>query len=467
MVKQYRKKEGFMGIEPNPNAISTDAQGNIWVGTIMGVAKFDLNKALHNDQEALLHFTDIAINHQDTTLPNEHVLSYKDNNITFHYLGIILTNPDHVNYRYMLEGFDEDWSPVTRQSSATYSNLPPGSYTFKVLAANSDGKWNQEAHALSFTITPPFWKTWWFTVLVILFCLTVLYYGDKIRTHRLKVAKKQLEKKVSERTQELAEKNDELARKNRDILDSIHYARRIQGAILPTEKELKAHLPNSFVFYQPKDIVSGDFYWMEMVNDTILFAAADCTGHGVPGAFMSIIGFNGLNKIVKEEKVTQPAEILDRLSHIVEDTLQYSDDYEVNDGLDIAICALDTKKMKLQYAGAFNPLYMIRSGELVETKADRKPVGRSVIAERSGKFSNHEIDIQPNDAFYIFSDGYADQFGGPKGRKFRYSQFKELLVSAHQNPMNKQKEIIDKAIKDWKGEIEQIDDMVIMGVKVV
>jgi ligand-binding sensor domain-containing protein/serine phosphatase RsbU (regulator of sigma subunit) len=467
IFKQHRKKEGFMGIEPNPNALYKDHHGDIWIGTIMGVAKFDLSKKLQNDQEALLHFSSLTLNYQNDSLPEDHALSYRQNNITFHFLGVSLSNPDHVNYSYLLEGFDSDWSPVTQHAFATYSNLPPGNYTFKVRATNNDGKWTEKPTTLTFSIIPPFWKTWWFYLLSAIFIVVVLFYGDRFRTKRLMEAKKQLEIKVVERTQELADKNDELAHKNREILDSIHYAKRIQGAILPTEKELKTHLPHSFVFYQPKDIVSGDFYWMAMVEEKILFAAADCTGHGVPGAFMSIIGFNGLNKIVKEEQITQPAEILNRLSAIVEDTLQYSDEFEINDGLDIAICALDSKKLKLEYAGAFNPLYMVRNGQLAETKADRKPVGRSIVMDPKKKFSNHEINIQKNDTFYIFSDGYADQFGGPNGRKFRYKQFKELLVTANKSPMEKQKDIIDTAIRNWQGEIEQIDDMVIMGVKII
>ena len=204
---------------------------------------------------------------------------------------------------------------------------------------------------------------------------------------------------------------------------------------------------------------------MERVGDKILFAAADCTGHGVPGAFMSIIGHNGLNKAVIENGICNPAAILDQLNVTVSKTLKQSGGEDVKDGMDIAMCCIDLNTMVLEYAGAFNPLYLIRDGELTVTKADRRPIG-SFVGEVHKKFTNHTIKLQKNDAIYIFSDGYPDQFGGPSGKKFRYKQFRELLIESNDKHHDEIHGHLENVINDWKGEIEQIDDIVVIGVKI-
>ncbi len=248
--------------------------------------------------------------------------------------------------------------------------------------------------------------------------------------------------------------------KNKEITDSINYAKRIQGAILPSIKTIKEHLPHSFILYQPKDIVAGDFYWLEHKDGKVLFAAADCTGHGVPGAMVSVVCNNGLNRSVREHGLTEPGKILDKTREIIIAEFEKSEE-EVKDGMDIALCSLDGNK--LQYAGANNPLWIIRNGEILEIKADKQPIGKYAA---NNPYTTHSIELEKGDSIYIFTDGYVDQFGGEKSKKYKAANFKKLLLSVQEKSMEEQKIIIDKTFKDWKGNLEQIDDVCVMGVRV-
>ena len=287
-----------------------------------------------------------------------------------------------------------------------------------------------------------------------------------MRTRKLKVAKKLLEDKVEERTEELAIKNAELAEKNKDITDSIRYAKRIQEAILPPENVIKTYFQNSFVFSKPKDIVSGDFYWLDKRGDEIMFAAVDCTGHGVPGAFMSIVGANILTQALNESKVIIPAKFLDKLNKGVSETLnQTSEDTRLRDGMDVALCTVNFKTMELQYAGAYNPLFIVRGKELIEIKADNIAIG-SYTEGQIQNYTNHTVPLQKGDTIYIFSDGYADQFGGPDGKKFKLAQFKTMLMNLSSMSMEQQQIALDRSIEEWRGVLQQVDDMLVIGVRV-
>ncbi|MCX6295308.1 MAG: SpoIIE family protein phosphatase, partial [Bacteroidetes bacterium] len=305
-----------------------------------------------------------------------------------------------------------------------------------------------------------------FYVFAVLFAIFGLYVFDKMRTRKLKIVKKILEEKVDERTEELAIKNAELAEKNKDITDSIRYAKRIQEAILPPEHVIKNAFQNSFVFSKPKDIVSGDFYWLEKKEDEILFAAVDCTGHGVPGALMSIVGSNILNQAVHENIAIIPARLLDKLNKGVSETLnQTSEDTKLRDGMDIALCSINFKSMELQYAGAYNPLLIIRGKELIEVKADNIAIG-SYTETQQQHYTNHIIPLQKGDTIYIFSDGFADQFGGPDGKKFKLTQFKTMLMNLNGVSMDQQKIALARSIDEWRGVLQQVDDMLVIGVRV-
>lgn len=252
--------------------------------------------------------------------------------------------------------------------------------------------------------------------------------------------------------------------KNIEIKDSINYAKRIQNAIFPSNALLNNTLKNGFVLYQPKDIVAGDFYWLQVLEKekSALFAVADCTGHGVPGAMVSVVCHNALNRAVREFEYTAPSKILDKVTEIVIETFEEGEE-EIQDGMDIALCNLNLETNKLEYSGANNSLYLIRNNELIETKADKQPVGKY---HEHKPFSNHVIDLQKGDTIYLFSDGYADQFGGEKGKKFMYKPFKRLLSEIHHLPMEEQKQKLIDTFNTWKGSLEQVDDVCIIGVRV-
>jgi serine phosphatase RsbU (regulator of sigma subunit) len=266
--------------------------------------------------------------------------------------------------------------------------------------------------------------------------------------------------------QQLEHRNSEITLQKKEITDSINYAKRIQESILPPLDTWKRMLPDSFIFYRPKDIVSGDFYWIEQKNDIVCFAAVDCTGHGVPGALMSVVGFNLLTQAINEVHLTKPSEILKHLDAGVTKTLRQSEEGKgVKDGMDLSLCSLNKTTMELQYAGAFNSLYYVRDGILTEIKADKFPIGVNINGNVD-EYTNHTVQLQKGDCVYLYSDGYADQFGGQKGKKFKYNQLKELLSQIASLPVDEQKQIISSRFDQWKGNLEQIDDVVIIGVKV-
>ncbi|MDQ3048239.1 MAG: tetratricopeptide repeat protein [Bacteroidota bacterium] len=264
----------------------------------------------------------------------------------------------------------------------------------------------------------------------------------------------------------LEHRNSEMALQKKEITDSINYAKRIQESILPPQDHWQKLLPESFIFYRPKDIVSGDFYWVEQREDVICFAAVDCTGHGVPGALMSVVGFNLLTQAVNEMKLSIPSEILKHLDHGVTKTLRQSEEGKgVKDGMDLSLCSLNLKTNELQYAGAFNSLYYFSKGVFHEIKADKFPIGVNIDG-KVDEYTNHTIQLEKGDTVYLYSDGYADQFGGPKGKKFKYNQLKELLKEIHSLSPENQKQVIEERFDSWKRELEQVDDVVIIGVRV-
>ena len=267
---------------------------------------------------------------------------------------------------------------------------------------------------------------------------------------------------ISRQKKEVEKQKDIVDYKNKEITDSITYAKRIQQAILPPTRVFKECLPNSFVLYKPKDIVAGDFYWLEVIDAVTIFAAADCTGHGVPGAMVSVVCNNAMNRAVREFDLRTPGKILDKTRSLVIETFAKSDE-DVKDGMDIALCSI--KGNVLNYAGANNPLWIIRNGELLATKADKQPIGHY---DDGKPYTNHEFELQLGDSIYLFSDGFADQFGGARDKKFTYRQFKELLLKIYQKNMNEQRDILDKTIEAWKQQSgsEQIDDICVVGVRI-
>ncbi|MFN8239826.1 MAG: SpoIIE family protein phosphatase [Bacteroidales bacterium] len=291
--------------------------------------------------------------------------------------------------------------------------------------------------------------------------LTLVIIKSQLRV--LVATRKKLREK--EQALELMEsKSAELEFKNKRITDSLVYAKRIQEALLPSEVYLKKWFPESFIFYKPKDIVSGDFYWIGRQGGKYFMVAADCTGHGVPGALMSMIGHDLLEKIVIGEGVSQPADILGRINKSLEETFTREKNVGtiMRDGMDMGICSIDLKAKKIEYSGSFFPLYLIRDDHLMEFKGDKSTLG---MAGPDFSYTNNEIELQKNDTIYMFSDGYADQFGGEENKKFMYRRFRYLLVNIHKFPMADQKSILEENINTWMGNTSQIDDILVMGIR--
>jgi len=288
--------------------------------------------------------------------------------------------------------------------------------------------------------------------------LFALYFLNRYRASQ---RQKQL---IEQQKIEVENQRDLVAEKNKEIMDSINYARNIQAAILPPTKLVKEYLQNSFLLYKPKDVVAGDFYWMEPTNKGVIFAAADCTGHGVPGAMMSVMCSNALTKCVKELKITDPGKILDQTTEIIEGHFKRSE-ANLMDGMDLALCNLDLSTNELKYAGANNPLWLLKAegADITEIKADKQPIGHY---ENRIPYTTHIIQLQTSDTIYIFSDGYQDQFGGQRGKKFKSRPMREMILNMRNESMDRQREIFDDTFEDWRGGLEQVDDVCLIGVRI-
>lgn len=461
IIHSFTEKNGFTGIETKQNSVFKCREGDIWFGTANGATHLMPDKIDAVAKEPLTHIMGMRVNYEVQPMVPGLKLNHDARSILFDYYSICLRNPDVVAYKVKLDGADEGWRPVTDQTRAYYPVLPPGKYTFNVVAKNSEGIWNKQPVSYHFVIKPPFYYTWWFImVCIILIAVAVITY-IKIREQNLKRENIILEEKVKERTAEVVQKSLELEEKNKDITASIRYAERIQRAMLPKEDTF----PETFVLFMPKDIVSGDFYWMYDNGDIQFMAVVDCTGHGVPGAFMSIIGHNSLNKVVREYGLTRPSAILDQLNNEVMKALLQRHEKAITDGMDLALIAFNKKNLTLEYAGAYHPLYLVRNGEVIIYKADRFPIGMRMLDEKK-HFTNHEVEIMPGDMLYMFSDGYADQFGSDDKKKYKSANIKKFLASIWHLPVNEQRERLEREIMTWKGNLNQVDDILFIGTKI-
>ncbi|MEK6615394.1 MAG: two-component regulator propeller domain-containing protein, partial [Bacteroidota bacterium] len=464
--KHYEKEDGFLGVEINPNAVCKDKDGALWFGSIIGLVKYNSKNEKNNQMESITTIKKPRLFFRDIEIPADNTFSWSQNHFTFDFIGTSLTNPKRVKYKYMLAGLDTTWSPITKANSVTYPDLNAGEYTFLVKSCNNDGIWNNEPVTFHFIITPPFWKTTWFWAASAITALVIIILFVKWRERKLKKENLILEQKVVERTEVINKQNMELEKKNQHITDSIDYAKRIQDAIFVSAEEMKKYPFEWFLLFKPKAIVSGDFYWCHERENKIWVATADCTGHGVPGAFMSLIGYNLLNHAVKEMKLFKPSEILNELRKMMQETFANNDTgASVKDGMAIALVCVDKKDNSIEYAGSYNGLYVVKEGKLEEYKADRIPIGHSEHDAESGLFTNHRIEVKQGDSVYLFSDGYADQPGGPNKKKFFYGPFRQLLTDIHSHPLQEQKKKLDDTISEWMQDREQVDDITIFGIR--
>ena len=409
-------------------------------------------------------------------------IKYAFNNMTFYWACPFFEDHEGITYSFRLRNFDRNWSRWTNRVEYPYTNIPSGDYIFEVKARNIYGQ-ESTTGSFSFTILPPWYLTVWAFLLYFILALLLIVIIVKLYTRRLQHEKIRLEEIVRERTAEVVRQKEELT-------DSITYASRIQRAVLPSEKLLNEQFPDHFILFKPRDIVSGDFYWMTKQNDQVLITAADCTGHGVPGAFMSLLGISFLNEIVNRSDIHQPNQILNELrDEVMQSLKQKGEEGETKDGMDMALVSIDKKNKKLYFSGAYNPLYFVRkltpeekkkikSGEkldfgkgslyndqyvLIQISSDKMPIGISVKDEQS--FSLHEISYSPGDRIYMSSDGYIDQFGGPEGKKYMSRNFKKLILSIQKSTLKEQGKLLDDNIIAWMGDIPQVDDIIVIGIK--
>lgn len=462
--RNYDVNDGLQGLEFNQGAYYQTQSGEIFLGGVNGFNTFFPDKIKDNPNVPQVHIISYKRFGKEVLLDTliydkkQLELSYKQNFFSFDFVALDYQIPEKNKYSYKLEGVDADWSPPSTQRYASYTELSGGDYVLRVRGANNDGTWNNEGVTLFIRINPPFWKTKMFYGLCIFIVVGSFWGFLKYRTNAIKRENKILEEKVEERTQELAQKN-------KDITSSIQYAKRIQLAILPPLEQVYKYFPDSFILYKPKDIVSGDFYWFGVKEGKKIIAAVDCTGHGVPGAFMSMIGHNLLNQIIGENGITQPGEILNALHRGVQAALkQGTNVVDTSDGMDVAICCFDSANNTLEYAGAYRPLFIVNQDKFNKIDADKNPIGGSQL-DADRKFTSHKFALKKGDTVYMASDGYADQFGGEKGKKFMVKRFNELLLAMQSESMADQAKTLDQTFENWRGDFQQIDDILVIGIR--
>lgn len=486
-IRNFNINDGLQGNEFKHHSFIKLKNGEMLFGGNNGFNLFHPDRIKDNAHIPPVVFTDLKIFNSSVPIGkhsplkrhisciNELTLSYKQSVFSVEYAALNYLSSQKNQYAYKLEGFDSDWIQAGSRRIVTYTNLNPGEYTLLVRGSNNDGQWNATPASLKISITPPFWKTWWFRAVSVLVAAMAGLYIYRMRIASIHRQKVELEEQVRERTaqimkahQEIQMQDEQLREMYSEMKDSIRAAKVIQQSILPTESLIRKHLPESFVLYKPKDVVSGDFYWFDTIDEHIIIAAVDCTGHGVSGAFMSINGHHLLNQAVYPHRDHLIAsEVLDRLNEgVINELYRHNTEIEDTYGMDIAICIIEPGKRILQYAGANNPLYIVRDGNIIQVKADNFPVGLSLTG-KINKFTNHKIELFEGDQLYIFSDGYADQIGGSNGlEKFKYPRFRELIVSVSDLCAPKQSDVLERNLYDWKGGNEQLDDILVIGFKI-
>jgi serine phosphatase RsbU (regulator of sigma subunit) len=418
------------------------------------------------------------------------ILDYKLNSITIHFAALFYEDTEKTTFQYKLEGYNDKWTKLTKENKAVYTNLHEGEYKFLVKAQNVYGTLSYITE-YSFKILAPWYRTWWAYIVYFILFLGFIFLIIKIFTRRLIKQKEKLEEIVIERTAEITQQKEEietqaenlktannhlsdknteieiqkteLALKNKNITAGISYAKRIQEAVLPRKEFINQLLPEYMILHKPRDIVSGDFYFINKHKNYIYVAAVDCTGHGVPGAFMSMLGMAILNELVKNPKITNSAQILNELRNKVKYSMQQTGARtEQQDGMDIAFVTINTDTKMISYAGAYNPLWIFRNGKLIEINADRMPVG---VYIKEKKFTNHDIRYNENDILYLFSDGYYSQFNDTNGEQIKNKRFKKLLSDIHLLNFEEQKQKLTDYLKNWQGKSKQVDDILIIGIK--
>lgn len=475
-IRDYDIHDGVPPQLFNLGCALNSKDGAIYFGGVGGLCWVYPDSISFNTHRPRIAITDISICNKGDCKEvvigelSELRIKYKPQllvNLTF--AALEFTQPEKNSYKVMVESYDTEWRPVTTSNSLTLSNLMPGRYKLRIMASNNDFTWNNQPLELPIYITPPLWMTKYAYAFYLLLLIFVIQLFINYRIRHYKRANRSLEEKNIDK-HKIEEQREILSRINQNLTDSINYATRIQAAMIPTEKVIRTVIPDAFVYFRPKDLVSGDFYWMHQRDGKIFIAVVDCTGHGVPGAFMSIIGIDLLRSIVSVQKIDDPSQILRKLSVELDQTLRKNDSNlletdSVNDGMDMSICVIDRKKMEIHFAGAVNGIYIIREDKLEAFKGDRVAIGR-IPDGRVPEYTTQIIRATEGAMVYMFSDGYVDQFGGPEYKKFKHLRFRHLLLNIHKLNSDDQKSILHQKMEEWRREGEQIDDILVLGFRV-
>lgn len=454
-----------LGPEVRIHALAADSGRNIWFATDKGALRFETGKEQRVGAAPPVHLLSMKVSGKETDFSVPIILDPDEYRMQFDFLGVSLRWPEAVHYRYKLEGHDPEWTEVT-QSSAYYMRVRDGSYTFRVQAAIGHGPWSEQGARVQITVKAPVWKRPWFIGASSLLLLLAGWGIIRLRERSQRRAKLLLQKELGVRTRELVAKNEEIELKNKDITDSINYAQHIQKAILPASTALTSVLPKSFVLHRPRDIVSGDFHWFRHQGDKLVVACADCTGHGVPGAFMSMIGSMLLREVSAATGETTPETLLDRLDRELRNVLHHRRAGQMsNDGMDISICELELHSGQLLTAAAMHDLVLVHQGKAVRHRGSRRSIGGDISRMAKEPYLLQRHALQPGDRVYLFSDGIPDQFGGPSGKKLKVAGLVQWLEEMGSMPMQEQEAELQRRLAAWMEGHEQVDDMLLIGLE--
>ena len=463
-IQTYTAQDGITG-DVNLGASIIDHEGKLWFGTSSGVVTYDVHSERPQNIPPKASILALTISDQNYPVTEKLVLPYNKYRLRVDYIGLSYSDPDAVRYQYLLENYDDEWSVLTTNRFAYYPRLEDGKYTFRLKAYNAFGISNSDPVTVQIVIKRPFWKAWWFYLIVTIVIVTAVVMIIKIRERNHIKLQKYLQSELEKRTREVVIQKEELEVKNKEITDSINYAKRIQSSILPPVQRLKDVFPESFVYYLPRDIVSGDFYWWGKIDEErFLVVCADSTGHGVPGAFMSMIGSTLIKDVTNQSRYTSPSQLLSYLDKEITNALNQNLEAErSNDGMDIVICEINPRTRHLKFASAMRPIILLHQNEQFYIRGNRCAVGGEVLGEKV--FDDQEYDLQKDDIIYLFSDGYPDQFGGPRGKKFKMVRLKNLIDDIYEKSMEEQWLHIKTNFETWKGDYEQVDDVLFMGIR--
>lgn len=477
-LESFNEKSGLINSEIQQNALLL-SQNYVWIGSSSGLSRLQKVSNTRNNVKPIVELEAIKLFFEETDwkqrslevdkwgVPTALKLGYQENHLTISFNALTATQ---VQYSYILENQDANWTPFSDKNEVTFSNIAPGTYVFKVKAINNFGV-ESEILELPITIGSPFWQTWWFRIAIVLLIVLIIFTIVRFRERRYLAQEETLKAMVKERTKEAvnaterAENQRQLVElKNKEILDSISYAKRIQTAMLPSAEVLRASIPQLSLFYKPKDIVAGDFYWLEENENFKMLAVADCTGHGVPGAMVSVVCHNALNRAVREYGLVDPGKILGKTREIILSELSKHDE-NVKDGMDISLVVIEKSTGTVKWAGANNPIWIIKyaTNDLIELKGDKQPIGMHI---HNNDYQTHTIEVSENDQLMLFTDGYSDQFGGEGGKKFKSANLKRLFLDTKTDTISTLEQKLVQTFESWMGTEEQVDDVCVIVFRV-